>query len=140
MPGPPVVIRGWEPPATPYGPGHRGVDLAAPPGTEIRAVAPGRVTFAGPVAGQGVLTITLDGSGSPPLRTTYEPVRALVHPGERVTAGQPVAVLDAGPWHCADGCLHWGLKRGEVYLNPLVLVRRGHARLLPVFGVGVEAG
>ncbi|MFG2146059.1 murein hydrolase activator EnvC family protein [Streptomyces sp. NPDC048696] len=140
MPGPPVVIRGWEPPATPYGPGHRGVDLAAAPGTEIRAVAPGRVTFAGPVAGQGVLTITLDGSGSPPLRTTYEPVRALVQPGERVNTGQPVAVLDAGPWHCAEGCLHWGLRRGEAYLNPLLLIRRGHVRLLPVFGVGVGVG
>ncbi|MFB6554375.1 hypothetical protein ACFCWX_31235, partial [Streptomyces sp. NPDC056405] len=22
----PAVLRGWEPPATPYGPGHRGVD------------------------------------------------------------------------------------------------------------------
>ncbi|WP_406342225.1 murein hydrolase activator EnvC family protein [Streptomyces sp. NBC_00648] len=138
VPGPPVVVRGWDPPATPYGPGHRGIDLAAPPGTEIRAVAPGRVTFAGPVAGQGVLTITLDGSGSPPLRTTYEPVHALVHPGERVSAGQPVAVLDAEPPHCGEEeCLHWGLKRGDAYVNPLALVHGGHSRLLPVMGVGV---
>ncbi|WP_419248776.1 murein hydrolase activator EnvC family protein [Streptomyces melanogenes] len=152
VPGAPVVVRGWDPPATPYGPGHRGVDLAAPPGTEIRAVAAGRVTFAGPVAGKGVLTITLDGPGSPPLRTTYEPVRALVREGERVSAGQPVAVIEAAlgpdpesdadadadadhPPHCTESCLHWGLKRGDAYLNPLALVRGGHVRLLPVWGV-----
>ncbi|MFF1477845.1 murein hydrolase activator EnvC family protein [Streptomyces sp. NPDC058301] len=136
VPGTPVVVRAWNPPATPYGPGHRGVDLAAPPGTEIRAVAAGRVTFAGPVAGTGVLTITLDGSGSPPLRTTYEPVRALVRVGERVAAGQLVATMEAAPAHCGEeGCLHWGLKRGVLYLNPLALVRGGHARLLPVWGV-----
>ncbi|WHM41203.1 M23 family metallopeptidase [Streptomyces sp. BPTC-684] len=141
VPGTPVVVRGWEPPTTPYGPGHRGVDLAAPPGTEIRAVAAGRVTFAGPVAGKGVLTITLDGSGSPPLRTTYEPVRALVREGERVSGGELVAVIEAAepdadrPPHCAESCLHWGFKRGDLYLNPLALVRGGHARLLPVWGV-----
>ena len=26
-PAPPDVLRGWEPPAGPYAPGHRGVDL-----------------------------------------------------------------------------------------------------------------
>ncbi|MEU1078260.1 MULTISPECIES: M23 family metallopeptidase [unclassified Streptomyces] len=139
VPGPPVVVRGWAPPTTPYGPGHRGVDLAAPPGTQLRAVTEGRVTFAGPVAGKGVLTITLNGSGSPPLRTTYEPVHPLVRPGDHVRAGQPVATVEAEPRHCGEvGCVHWGLKRGDDYLNPLVLVPRGHSRLLPV--VGVEGG
>lgn len=40
--GRPAVLRGWEPPAGPYGPGHRGVDLAARPGTEVLAAATGR--------------------------------------------------------------------------------------------------
>ncbi|MFC9003949.1 murein hydrolase activator EnvC family protein [Streptomyces microflavus] len=138
--GRPAVLRGWEPPAGPYGPGHRGVDLAARPGTEVLAAATGRVSFAGRVAGRGVLVIELAGSGAPPLRTTYEPVRALVAKGDDVVAGRPVGVLEAGPFHCAAGCLHWGLRRGAAYLDPLsllpsALLRRGPSRLLPVFGV-----
>ncbi len=138
--GRPSVLRGWEPPAGPYGPGHRGVDLAAGPEARVLAAAGGRVSFAGRVAGRGVLAIEVAGSGSPPLRTTYEPVRALVEEGASVRAGQPVGVLEAGPFHCATGCLHWGLRRGDAYLDPLsllppALLRRGPSRLLPVFGV-----
>lgn len=138
--GRPAVLRGWEPPAGPYGPGHRGVDLGARPGSEVLAAATGRVSFAGRVAGRGVLVIELAGSGAPPLRTTYEPVRALVAKGDDVVAGRPVGMLEAGPFHCAAGCLHWGLRRGDAYLDPLsllppALLRRGPSRLLPVFGV-----
>ncbi|MET9052583.1 M23 family metallopeptidase [Streptomyces bacillaris] len=133
--GRPAVVRGWEPPAGPYGPGHRGVDLAARAGDTVVAAATGRVAFAGRVAGRGVLVIELAGSGAPPLRTTYEPVRALVAQGDEVVAGRPVGLLEAGPFHCAGGCLHWGLRRGEAYLNPLSLLRRGPSRLLPVSGV-----
>ncbi|MBM7052449.1 M23 family metallopeptidase [Streptomyces durocortorensis] len=138
--GRPSVLRGWEPPTGPYGPGHRGVDLAARPDARVLAAADGRVSFAGRVAGRGVLAIEVADSGSPPLRITYEPVRALVEKGATVRAGQPVGVLEAGPFHCAAGCLHWGLRREDAYLDPLsllppALLRRGPSRLLPVFGV-----
>ncbi|MER5887385.1 M23 family metallopeptidase [Streptomyces sp. NPDC001941] len=131
----PVVVRGWEPPATPYGPGHRGIDLAAPQGALVRAVAWGTVTFAGRVAGRGVLTITLPHTGNPPLTTTYEPVTALVPRGTHVTRGRPVATL-TGTTHCGTGCLHWGLRRGTgTYENPLTHLRRPPSRLLPRAGV-----
>ncbi|MEU2070414.1 M23 family metallopeptidase [Streptomyces anulatus] len=138
--GRPSVLRGWEPPTGPYGPGHRGVDLTAGPGARVLAATDGRVSFAGRVAGRGVVAIEVAGSGSPPLRTTYEPVRALVEEGASTRAGQPVGVLEEGPFHCAEGCLHWGLRRGDAYLDPLSLLppsllRRGPSRLLPVFGV-----
>ncbi|MDT0470088.1 peptidoglycan DD-metalloendopeptidase family protein [Streptomyces gibsoniae] len=136
----PLVLRGWEPPATPYGPGHRGVDLAAPPGDPVRAVAAGRVVFAGRVAGRGVVSVELAGTGSPPLRTTYEPVRASVQEGDTVRPGEVLGVLEPPTAHCAGACLHWGLLRGETYLNPLSLLppwllHAGPSRLLRVEGV-----
>ncbi|WP_137993097.1 M23 family metallopeptidase [Streptomyces vilmorinianum] len=134
----PEIIRTWEPPAGPYGPGHRGLDLAAPPGAPVHAAATGVVTFAGSVAGRGVLTITLPDTGAPPLRTTYEPVTPQVPAGTKVTRGQQVATLTPPPTaspHCPRSCLHWGLRRGDTYLNPLLLLRQGPSRLLPVTGV-----
>lgn len=137
----PVVVRGWDPPSSPYAAGHRGVDLAAGPGTAVRAAARGRVVFAGRVAGRGVLSIALTGTGDPPLRITYEPVRPLVAAGDEVVAGQAVATLEPGGTHCPVSCLHWGLLRGDAYLDPLSLLppwmlRRAPSRLLPVLTVG----
>lgn len=126
LPAPLSVARWWDPPPTPYAAGHRGVDLSAPVGAELRAVAAGRVHHAGPVAGRGVLSLALPNG----LRTTYEPVRPLVTEGEQVVAGQVVAVLTDGS-HCPASCLHWGLLAGEVYLNPLTLLPRPTPRLLP---------
>ncbi|GHD95100.1 hypothetical protein GCM10010508_58420 [Streptomyces naganishii JCM 4654] len=136
----PPVLRGWEPPATVYGPGHRGVDLGAAPGTPVRAVAAGRVSFAGRVAGRGVVSVELTGTGDPPLRTTYEPVQASVTDGQEVAAGEVIGTLEATGSHCGSACLHWGLLRAETYLNPLLLLppwllNPGPPRLLPVLGV-----
>ncbi|MFF8293041.1 peptidoglycan DD-metalloendopeptidase family protein [Streptomyces sp. NPDC016309] len=115
------------------------MDLAAPPGTAIRAAAAGRIAFAGPVGGRGVLSVVHPATGAPPLRTTYEPVRPLVRPGAEVTAGQVVAVVAPAPRsHCGTGaCLHWGLRRGDAYLDPLsllppALLTRPPSRLLPL--------
>lgn len=140
----PSVIRGWEPPATAYGRGHRGVDLTAAPGAPVRAVAPGRVSFAGRVAGRGVVSVELNGTGDPPLRTTYEPVRATAKKGAAVAAGEVIGVLEPTGSHCPASCLHWGLRRADTYLDPLSLLPpwllgRGPSRLLPVIGVP-EAG
>ncbi|MEV5611683.1 M23 family metallopeptidase [Streptomyces sp. NPDC052225] len=137
----PTVVRPWAPPATPYGPGHRGVDLAAPIGAPVRTVADGRVSFAGQVAGRGVVSVELSGTGDPPLRTTYEPVTATVAVGDEVSAGALLGTLELPTGHCpptAPSCLHWGLRRADTYLDPLSLldpslVRRPPARLLPVW-------
>lgn len=133
----PAVLRGWEPPATVYGRGHRGVDLAAPAGAPVRAVAAGRVSFAGRVAGKGVVSVELTGTD---LRTTFEPVTATVAKGDEVEAGEVVGTVNATGSHCTTTCVHWGLRRGEAYLDPLSLLppwllHRGPSRLLPVLGV-----
>ncbi|WP_427919736.1 murein hydrolase activator EnvC family protein [Streptomyces sp. cg40] len=134
----PLVLRGWEPPATLYARGHRGVDLATPAGAPVRAVAAGRVSFAGRVAGRGVVSVELTGTD---LRTTYEPVTASVKKGDEVEAGGVVGTVELTGSHCGTTpCVHWGLLRGEVYLDPLGLLppwllNRGPSRLLPVLGV-----
>ncbi|TDC79454.1 M23 family metallopeptidase [Micromonospora sp. KC606] len=127
--GTPRPVRRFDPPPQPWLAGHRGVDLAAGPGTTVRAAGPGTVLFAGLVAGRPVITIG-HGAG---LRTTYEPVRPDVRPGDPVSAGAPLGVLLAGHPGCpVAGCLHWGLRRDAEYLDPLALLGLGPVRLLPV--------
>ncbi|MGW2210167.1 peptidoglycan DD-metalloendopeptidase family protein [Streptomyces sp. NPDC001781] len=138
----PTVLRGWEPPATVYAAGHRGVDLAAGLGAPVRAVAAGRVSYAGRVAGRGVVAVALAGTA---LRTTYEPVRAGVRAGTEVRAGEVVGTVEGTGSHCPEACVHWGLLDGETYLNPLGLLPprllgHGPSRLLPVLGVPVPPG
>jgi murein DD-endopeptidase MepM/ murein hydrolase activator NlpD len=128
LPGNAVVTRPFEAPDQPYGPGHRGVDLAGYPGEPVLAAGAGVVAFAGLVAGVAVVSIDHP-SG---LRTTYEPVQPTVEVGLAVAAGQQVGVLAAGHPGCpAAACLHWGVRRGAEYLDPLWLLAAGHVRLLP---------
>lgn len=134
--GVPVVTRPFDPPDTPYGRGHRGVDLGGEPGAVVRAAGAGTVGYAGMLAGRGVVTVIHAGG----LRTTYEPVEVSVRAGQPVGAGDPLGVLAAGHAGCpAAACLHWGLLRGEVYLDPMLLLARGPLRLLPLTGA-VDAG
>jgi hypothetical protein len=52
--------------------------------------------------------------------------------GDRVAEGQPLGRLEVAMSHCFPrACLHWGLLRGETYLDPLTLVGAGPVRLLP---------
>ena len=120
--GTPVVRRGFDPPTVVWGSGHRGVDLVAQPGQAILAAASGVVAFVGSIAGKPVISIDHGG-----VRTTYEPVISTLRVGERVAFGQVIGVLGTGG-HC-QGCLHWGLREGKNYLDPLLLVGGPGGRL-----------
>ena len=115
------VVKGYSPPASAWGAGHRGVDLAASTGTWVMSAGAGSVAFVGSIAGKDVVTVR---HGD--LTTTYEPVRAVVHAGEPVSAGEVLGVVSVAGGHCGGyaGCMHWGLRRGEEYLNPLLLVKK----------------
>lgn len=126
--GTPRVVRRFDPPPKPWLAGHRGVDLAAEPGAVVRSPAAGVVSFSGRIAGRGVVSLQHPGG----LRTTYEPVEPDVDLGAQLAAGDPIGVLVAGHPGCsALACLHWGLRRGAEYLDPLSLLGLGRVRLLP---------
>ncbi|GAA2662486.1 hypothetical protein GCM10010428_09910 [Actinosynnema pretiosum subsp. pretiosum] len=128
------MVRPFHPPPTPYGAGHRGVDLAAPPGAKVMASAKGTVLHAAPIAGRPVISVHHeDGT-----RTTYEPVHPAVRKGDRVTAGTHLGtLLPAHPGCPTEACLHWAAIRRpthsspRAYANPLSLLRPPRPRLLP---------
>jgi murein DD-endopeptidase MepM/ murein hydrolase activator NlpD len=114
---PATVVHGYEPHDR-FGPGHRGVDLAAVAGQSVHSALPGVVTFAGQVAGRPVVVVRHDGG----LRTTYLPVLPAVRVDEHVLGGDPIGRL-ATDLHCLQtSCLHWGARRGDDYLDPRTLL------------------
>ena len=114
------------PPAVRWGPGHRGVDIAAAVGATVAAPRDGTVAFVGVVVDRGVVTIDHPGG----LRSSLEPVLSDLSVGDEVSRGDDVGVITAERAHCA-GCLHWGVRRGSVYLDPLDLLGREPVALLP---------
>jgi len=129
--GPPTrILRAFDRPVPNWLPGHRGVDLAATHGQQVKAAGPGLVLWSGTIAGRGVVVV----SHANGLRTTYEPVSGAVTTGQAVKAGQLIGTIEAGQSHCGGPiwCLHWGLRRGREYLNPLLLLGLGRPRLKPV--------
>jgi len=116
----PRVVRGFDPPAQRWLPGHRGVDLAAAPGSAVLSPVDGEVVWARRVVDRGVVVVLGPGGR----RATLEPVDASVAVGDRVARGQRLGTLAAG--HCPGGCLHWGVREGAgpraAYLDPLTLL------------------
>ncbi|MGN6723731.1 MAG: M23 family metallopeptidase, partial [Marmoricola sp.] len=99
---PPTVVRGFEPPVEAWTAGHRGADLASTIGSPVVASLAGTITFAGVVAGRGVVVINHGDT-----RTTYEPVIADVKGGDEVRAGDRIGTLDVAQSHCFPvACLH----------------------------------
>jgi hypothetical protein len=113
---PPVdapIARRFEAPGFEWGPGHRGIDYVVAPGTAVRAVAGGTVTFAGPVAGTVAVTIAHVGG----IASTYSRLGAVeVDVGDRVSQGTWIG--RAGRAHADAAGLHLGIKLGDEYANP----------------------
>jgi len=112
--GPRLVLAGYRIGPDPWDPGHRGVDLAAAPGAAVLAPADAVVHFAGRVVDRPVLSLDLaDGA-----LVSLEPVTTTLAEGEAVLAGEPIGTVQAG--HCAEGCVHLGVRVGGEYRNPLL--------------------
>jgi murein DD-endopeptidase MepM/ murein hydrolase activator NlpD len=117
------VVRPFEPPATQYSAGHRGIDIAVPLGTPIRAPADGTVAFAGAIAGS--LFISIDHPGG--IRTSYSWVSAVgVKWGQAVTRGEIIGRTGPGDPGSAQPILHFGARLNDVYIDPMLLLGGGN--------------
>ena len=114
-----VVLRPFVAPSNRYAGGHRGVDLAAVPETVVRAAGDGRVGFAGEVAGTRHVVVAHAGD----LRTGYSYLDEVrVASGQTIRRGDVLGttggVVDD---HHAAGDFHFSLRRGDDYLDPMLL-------------------
>ena len=105
--------------------GHRGIDIAAPDATLVRAPAAGVVTFAGNVGGR--LFVTIDHGGGL-LSTCSFLSSLLVHKGDVVVQGQDIA--RSGTGHVGDSTpnVHLGVRLAGQYVDPMDLPRCGEHR------------
>lgn len=123
----PQVTRPYEL-EHPYAAGHRGIDLAAEPGSTVLAPAPGTVRFAGVVVDRPVLSIDHGGG----VLSSFEPVDAEVAEGDAVVAGQRLGTVAAAVVHAPGGGLHLGARLEGGYVDPRGLLGQiPRAVLLP---------
>jgi murein DD-endopeptidase MepM/ murein hydrolase activator NlpD len=110
------VIRGFDPPESPYGSGHRGIDIAAVVGTSVVSAAPGVVSFAGPVGGE--LFVSVDhGAG---VVSSYSFLSLIgVHRGDLVAEGTDIGRSGAGHPGVEPPHLHFGVRVDGEYVDPM---------------------
>ncbi|MFJ4224984.1 M23 family metallopeptidase [Microbacterium sp. NPDC089695] len=114
--GPHRVTESFRAPAHAYGAGHRGIDIEAPIGSDVRAPADGVVMFRGTVVDRDVLSIQHSGG----LVSSYEPLVSDLAVGTVVAAGDRIGVVAHGG-HTAPGALHLGVRLDDAYIDPLLL-------------------
>src|SRR6202000_1871189 len=95
---------------TPYSAGHRGIDIAAT--GDVYAPADGVVHYSGFVVDRYVLSISHPGD----VISSYEPVKSTLRVGDVVTKGEAIGRLEPG--HCAELCLHFGVRVHGQYVSP----------------------
>jgi murein DD-endopeptidase MepM/ murein hydrolase activator NlpD len=113
------IINGYRAPGSPYGQGHRGIDIAAPVGADVKASAPGVVAFAGSVA--GALWVSIDHPDG--VRTSYGYLSSIgVAEGDLVARGQVIAASGLGHPGAPIPHLHFGARFGGAYIDPMLLL------------------
>lgn len=123
----PTIVQSFDGPEQPWLPGHRGVDLAAEPGTGLDAPVSGVIGFTGVVAGKSVVSITYGD-----LTLTFEPAVTDLAVGAAVRQGSPFATVSDGSDHCDGSCVHWGVRAGaRRYLDPAAKVGNRRIALKP---------
>ncbi|MEY4532721.1 MAG: hypothetical protein RI926_490 [Actinomycetota bacterium] len=109
-----TISHGYEAPSVFYGAGHRGIDLVAEVGQEVRAPADGEVHFVGTVVDRELISLEHNG-----MLSTFEPVSSTLIAGARVARGDVIGTISTST-HCT--CLHMGARVGKDYLSPLAML------------------
>jgi murein DD-endopeptidase MepM/ murein hydrolase activator NlpD len=113
---PRAIVRPYVAPATPWGSGHRGIDIEAA-STLVYAPADGVIHFAGLVVDRPVLSISHAGG----VLSSFEPVTTTLAAGDVVRRGDVIGTLEPG--HCRVVlCLHLGARIGGEYVSPLLFL------------------
>lgn len=100
---------------------HAGVDIAAEPGTPVRAPAGGYVIFSGQREGYGKVVVLDHGYG---IRTLFAHNRQLyAAPGNRVRRGETIAEVGS-TGHSTGPHLHYEIRKNGVPVNPLTFLSR----------------
>jgi murein DD-endopeptidase MepM/ murein hydrolase activator NlpD len=113
------IIRGFEPPPSDYEAGHRGIDIAAPFGTDVKSSREGIVAFAGWIGGS--LFISIDHVDD--VRTTYSWLSEVrVRRGQSVAREELIARSGHGHADIPQPHLHFGARVGSTYIDPMLLL------------------
>jgi murein DD-endopeptidase MepM/ murein hydrolase activator NlpD len=121
-PGHITSLFGWR--RSPFGHGrdfHSGIDIAAPPGTEIRATAPGTVTSAGWSGGYGCMIRIQHKYGFESLYGHCQ--RAIVNSGQNVKKGEVVGYVGQTGNATGNHC-HYEIRLGSIPINPYPYMSR----------------
>ena len=111
----PLAVRGTI--TTTFSWTHPGIDIAAPTGTPVRAVAAGTVIYAGWRDDGGGYVVVVRHPGG--MVSTYNHNRALaVERGERVSAGQTIASVGSSGWSTGPH-LDVRIEMGGQLIDPL---------------------
>ncbi|MBI4872329.1 MAG: M23 family metallopeptidase [Candidatus Riflebacteria bacterium] len=99
---------------------HCGVDISAPAGSPIRAVAPGRVIFTGWHGASGRTVVVRHANNLISLYAHCSSIQA--HVGETVSVGEPIARVGSSG-RATGSHLHFAMERGKTPVNPLKYLR-----------------
>lgn len=100
---------------------HKGMDIAAPRGTPIKASADGKISYSGWMGGYGNLIIIDHGNG---IQTYYGHCSKLyAKVGEQVTAGDVIAAVGS-TGNSTGNHLHFEIRKNGTQINPQKYVYR----------------
>jgi len=107
-----VVTSGYGPR---WGRMHEGIDISAPTGTSVRAVAAGTIIYAGGMGGYGNIVVIDHGNG---LSTAYAHLSSIWAGGGSVSQGQGIGAVGC-TGSCTGSHLHFEVRVNGAAVDPM---------------------